>query len=141
MSLEQKQIFKFYVGYDDIFNEIENLSNIKPQTNIAFDILKYDNNNYEINIALAGVTQDQITIEQLNNFLMLEVKEKTKTPFESIIHKGIRTNSVKQTFRLEQNIEVDDAELVSGILKIKLIEGERVFRIDEWYEFWTKANI
>ena len=45
MSLEQKQIFKFYVGYDDIFNEIENLSNIKPQTNVAFDILKYDNNN------------------------------------------------------------------------------------------------
>ena len=124
MSLEQKQIFKFYVGYDDIFNEIENLSNIKPQTNIAFDILKYDNNNYEINIALAGVTQDQITIEQLNNFLMLEVKEKTKIPFEGIIHKGIRTNSVKQTFRLEQNIEVDDAELVCGILKIKLHKKE-----------------
>ena len=72
MSLEQKQIFKFYVGYDDIFNEIENLSNIKPQTNVAFDILKYDNNSYEINIALAGVTQDQITIEQLNNFLIYE---------------------------------------------------------------------
>ena len=124
MSLEQKQIFKFYVGYDDIFNEIENLSNIKPQTNVAFDILKYDNNNYEINIALAGVTQDQITIEQLNNFLMLEVKEKTKTPFECIIHKGIRTNSVKQTFRLEQNIEVDEAELVNGILKIKLHKKE-----------------
>ncbi len=120
MSLEQKQIFKFYVGYDDFFNEIENLSNIKSQTNLAFDILKYDNNNYEINIALAGVTQDQIIIEQLNNFLMLKVKEKTKTPFEGIIHKGIRTNSVKQTFRLEQNIEVDHAELVSGILKIKL---------------------
>ena len=124
MNLEQKQIFKFYVGYDDIFNEIENLSNIKPQTNVAFDILKYDNNNYEINIALAGVNQDQITIEQLNNFLMLEVKEKTKTPFAGIIHKGIRTNSVKQTFRLEQNIEVDDAELVSGILKIKLHKKE-----------------
>ena len=124
MSLEQKQIFKFYVGYDDIFNEIENLSNIKPQTNLAFDILKYDNNDYEINIALAGVTQDQITIEQLNNFLMLEVKEKTKTPFEGIIHKGIRTNAVKQTFRLEQNIEVDEAELVNGILKIKLHKKE-----------------
>ena len=55
---------------------------------------------------------------------MLEVKEKTKTPFEGIIHKGIRTNSVKQTFRLEQNIEVDDAELVSGILKIKLYKKE-----------------
>jgi hypothetical protein len=30
---------------------------------------------------------------------------------------------------------------VKGTTKIKLIEGERVFRTDEWYEFWTKANI
>ena len=124
MSLEQKKIFKFYVGYDDIFNEIENLSNIKSQTNIAFDILKYDNSNYEINIALAGITKDQITIEQLNNFLMLEVKEKVKPSFEGIIHKGIINNSIKQAFRLEQSLEVDEAELFNGILKIKLHKKE-----------------
>ena len=124
MSLEQKKIFKFYVGYDDIFNEIENLSNIKSQTNISFDVLKYDNSNYEINIALAGITKDQITIEQLNNFLMLEVAEKINTSFEAIIHKGISNNSIKQTFRLEQNLEVDEAELFNGILKIKLHKKE-----------------
>ena len=124
MSLEQKKIFKFYVGYDDIFDEIENLSNIKSQTNIAFDVLKYDNSNYEINIALAGITKDQITIEQLNNFLMLEVKEKVKPSFEGIIHKGIINNSIKQAFRLEQSLEVDEAELFNGILKIKLHKKE-----------------
>ena len=124
MSLEQKKIFKFYVGYDEIFNEIENLSNIKFQTNIAFDVLKYDNSNYEINIALAGITKDQITIEQLNNFLMLEVKEKVKPSFEGIIHKGIINNSIKQAFRLEQSLEVDEAELFNGILKIKLHKKE-----------------
>ena len=124
MSLEQKKIFKFYVGYDDIFDEIENLSNIKSQTNIAFDVLKYDNSNYEINIALAGITKDQITIEQLNNFLMLEVKEKVKPSFEGIIHKGIINNSIKQAFRLEQSLEVNEAELFNGILKIKLHKKE-----------------
>ena len=124
MSLEQKKIFKFYVGYDDIFDEIENLSNIKSQTNIAFDVLKYNNSNYEINIALAGITKDQITIEQLNNFLMLEVKEKVKPSFEGIIHKGIINNSIKQAFRLEQSLEVDEAELFNGILKIKLHKKE-----------------
>ena len=124
MSLEQKKTFKFYVGYDDIFDEIENLSNIKSQTNISFDVLKYDNSNYEINIALAGITQDQITIEQLNNFLTLEVNEKINTSFEGVIHKGISNNSIKQAFRLEQNLEVDEAELFNGILKIKLHKKE-----------------
>ena len=79
MSFEQKQIFKFYIGYDDIFNDIKNLSNIKSQSNIAFDVLKYDDNNYEINIALAGITPNQVKIDQSNNFLILEVKEKIKT--------------------------------------------------------------
>ena len=129
MNLEQKKIFKFYVGYDHIFKEIENLSNIKSQTNIAFDVLKYDNKNYEINIALAGITHDQITIEQLNDFLMLEVKEKIKPSFEGVIHKGISNNSIKQTFRLEQNLEVDEAELFNGILKIKLYKKEMKIKL------------
>ena len=65
MSFEQKQIFKFYIGYDDIFNDIKNLSNIKSQSNIAFDVLKYDDNNYEINIALAGITPNQVKIQHI----------------------------------------------------------------------------
>ena len=124
MSFEQKQIFKFYIGYDDIFNDIKNLSNIKSQSNITFDVLKYDDNNYEINIALAGITPNQVKIDQSNNFLILEVKEKIKTTYEGFIHKGIRNNSIKQAFRLEQNIEVEEAELVNGILKIKLHKKE-----------------
>ena len=38
-------------------------------------------------------------------------------------------------------IMAEELNEVKGTTKIKLIEGERVFRIDEWYEFWTKANI
>ena len=39
---------------------------------------------------------------------------------QAIIHKGIQNNSTKQVFRLEQNIQVDEAELTNGILKVKL---------------------
>ena len=56
--------------------------------------------------------------------MILEVKEKIKTTYEGFIHKGIRNNSIKQAFRLEQNIEVEEAELVNGILKIKLHKKE-----------------
>ena len=39
MNFEQKKIFKFYIGYENIFNDITNLSNTKFQSNIAFDVL------------------------------------------------------------------------------------------------------
>ena len=87
---------------------------------VAFDILKYDENKYEINVALAGTAPDQITINTVNDFLILDVRQKQSSSNQDIIHKGIQNASTKQVFRLEQNIQVDEAELTNGILKVKL---------------------
>ena len=122
MNLSQKNILKFYIGYDNFFNDLENLSSINNSTNIAFDILKYDNNKYEIRVALAGVNKDQVSIIQFNDCLTLEVKAQKIFAQNNIIHKGIRSNSFKQSFRLELNIEVDEAEINNGILVIKLFQ-------------------
>ena len=120
MSFIQNKFLKYYIGYNDFFDEIEKISSIKNTSNLAFDILKYDENKYEINVALAGIAPDQITINTVNDFLILDVRQKPSSSNQDIIHKGIQNNSTKQLFRLEQNIQVDEAELKNGILKIKL---------------------
>ena len=120
MSFIQNKFLKYYIGYNDFFDEIEKISSIKNTSNLAFDILKYDENKYEINVALAGIAPDQITINTVNDFLILDVRQKPSSSNQDIIHKGIQNNSTKQVFRLEQNIQVDEAELTNGILKVKL---------------------
>ena len=120
MSFIQNKFLKYYIGYNDFFDEIEKISSIKNTSNLAFDILKYDENKYEINVALAGIAPDQITINTVNDFLILDVRQKPSSSNQDIIHKGIQNNSIKQVFRLEQNIHVDEAELTNGILKVKL---------------------
>ena len=120
MAFIQNKFLKYYIGYNDFFDEIEKISSIKNTSNLAFDILKYDENKYEINVALAGIAPDQITINTVNDFLILDVKQKPSSSNLDIIHKGIQNNSTKQVFRLEQNIQVDEAELTNGILKVKL---------------------
>ena len=120
MAFIQNKFLKYYIGYNDFFDEIEKISSIKNTSNLAFDILKYDENKYEINVALAGIAPDQITINTVNDFLILEVRQKPLSSNQDIIHKGIQNNSTKQVFRLEQNIQVDEAELTNGILKVKL---------------------
>jgi molecular chaperone IbpA len=124
MNLSQKNILKFYIGYDNFFSDLENISSFNSSSNIPFDILKYDNNKYEIRVALAGVNKNQISIIHFNDFLTLEVKGQEFFPQDNIIHKGIKSNSFKQSFRLEQNIEVDEAEIKNGILGIKLFKKE-----------------
>ena len=120
MAFIQNKFLKYYIGYNDFFDEIEKISSIKNTSNLAFDILKYDENKYEINVALAGIAPDQITINTVNDFLILDVRQKPSSSNQDIIHKGIQNNSTKQVFRLEQNIQVDEAELTNGILKVKL---------------------
>ena len=120
MAFIQNKFLKYYIGYNDFFNEIEKISSVKSTSNLAFDILKYDENKYEINVALAGIAPDQITINTVNDFLILDVRQKPLSSNQDIIHKGIQNNSNKQVFRLEQNIQVDEAELTNGILKVKL---------------------
>ena len=120
MAFIQSKFLKYYIGYNDFFDEIEKISSIKNTSNLAFDILKYDENKYEINVALAGIAPNQITINTVNDFLILDVRQKPLSSNQDIIHKGIQNNTIKQLFRLEQNIQVDEAELTNGILKVKL---------------------
>ena len=120
MAFIQNKFLKYYIGYNDFFDEIEKISSIKNTSNLAFDILKYDENKYVIKVALAGISPDQITINTVNDFLILDVRQKPLSSNQDIIHKGIQNNTIKQLFRLEQNIQVDEAELTNGILKVKL---------------------
>ena len=120
MAFIQNKFLKYYIGYNDFFEEIEKISSIKNTSNLAFDILKYGENKYEIKVALAGIAPEQIKINTINDFLILDIIQKPLSSNQDIIHKGIQNNSTKQVFRLEQNIKVDEAELTNGILKVKL---------------------
>ena len=129
MNLSPKNILKFYVGYDDFFNDLENLTSNTSISNIAFDVLKYGDNQYEIHVALAGINENQISLIQFDDFLKLEVEAPEFNSHENIIHKGIRNKSFNQSFRLEQNIEVEEAVVKNGILIIKLYKKELVKKL------------
>ena len=124
MTLLQNKFLKYYIGYNEFFDEIDKVSSIEKASNLAFDIIKYDDHKYEIHIALAGIEPSQIKINTVNDYLVLDVRNKPLSVNKDLIHKGIQNNSTKQVFRLEQNILVDEAELTNGILKIKLYKKD-----------------
>ena len=76
MAFIQNKYLKHYVGYDSIFNEIDKACSINLENNIAFDVIKYDVNKYQIKIALAGVLSNQISINTSNNLLIINVSER-----------------------------------------------------------------
>ena len=124
MTLLQNKFLKYYIGYNEFFDEIDKVSSIGKASNLAFDIIKYDDHKYEIHVALAGIEPSQIKINTVNDYLVLDVRNKPLSVNKDVIHKGIQNNSIKQVFRLEQKILVDEAELINGILKIKLYKKD-----------------
>ena len=124
MTFIQNKYLKHYVGYDSIFNEIDKACSMNLENNIAFDVIKYDVNKYQIKIALAGVLPNQISINTSNNLLIINVSERENKRKSDYIHKGIRNNVIQQIFQLEQTIEVKEAELNNGILKIDLFKKD-----------------
>ena len=124
MTLLQNKFLKYYIGYNEFFDEIDKVSSIEKASNLAFDIIKYDDHKYEIHVALAGIEPSQIKINTVSDYLVLDVRNKPLSVNKDVIHKGIQNNSTKQVVRLEQKILVDEAELTNGILKIKLYKKD-----------------
>jgi molecular chaperone IbpA len=80
--------------------------------------------NYEITLAVAGFTQDDIEITVEDKHLKIEgrsavLAEGVNTEVE-YIHKGIAERNFQRTFRLAEHVEVKTAVLKDGILKVTL---------------------
>ena len=133
MSIFPPPLLKSFVGFDQLFEELSQVSQQKSQNYPAFDILKKSEVNYEISLAVAGFSKNSLEIELLNDVLFIRGNKNNITDGD-IIHKGIANRSFEQKFKLQQFIEVEEALLDHGMLTIKLIKNvpeEKLPRIIE----------
>jgi len=113
---------KFFVGFDDQFNRMaklhddftKNIPNYPP-----YNIKKTGDNNYVIELAVAGFAKQDIEIEFADDKLI--IKGNTKDDESSdFLFKGIAARNFTRTFVLDDQIEIKDAAIFNGMLKIAL---------------------
>ncbi len=116
----------FSVGFDSIFDEFDRMlesterysSNYPP-----YNINKLNDNDYKIEVALAGYSKDDIELELKENTLTVRNKSKEKVingENNGMIHKGISTRQFERSFTLSEDIKVKSAELNNGLLHVNL---------------------
>ena len=116
-------VFKSFIGFDELFDEISKINHNKDSNYPAFDVIKTDEKNYEINLAVAGFSESEIEIISLQNILYIKGK-KVQNNSQNIIHKGIALRPFEKKFNLDPLIEVTEAILSQGLLNIKLFKRE-----------------
>ena len=116
------------VGLDDIFDHFERMfdgdvMNI-PQVNYPpYNIVRTGDNTYDIELALAGFSKDDINVEYENNVLTVKSIKKADEKDEQangVIHRGISKRMFTKSFTVADDVEVKGAELKDGLLKVSL---------------------
>ena len=112
------------VGFDRLFDMLEDSAAGQSQENYPpFDLIKTGDNDYRIQLAVAGFKPDEIDITAQQNVLIVTGRKNEETDEKGAdwIYRGIATRSFERRFGLADHIQVKGADLKDGLLLIELV--------------------
>lgn len=119
-----KKLDPFIVGYDKFFTDLEDLAKTASKNMPSYppyNIKQVSKDKYVIEMAVAGFAKTDIEVTLQGNKLVIHgsTQEDSKED-ENFIFKGIANRNFVRTFTLADKIEIKDAEIVNGMLKVWL---------------------
>ena len=118
----EPDITRFAVGFDRMFDELArtagtlNASNYPP-----YNIVRTAEQEYDIEIAVAGFEENELDIEIQNGELTVKGESnKTDHRVGNYLHQGIANRNFTRKFALADHVEIKGASVRNGIMTIKL---------------------
>ena len=126
------------LGFEPLFDRLQRLSETSDRSSgyPPYNIRK-DGNHFAIEVAVAGLSKEDIQIELSDSILSVSYDgPKTETANEccEVVYQGIAQRAFKQQFTLAEDVVVQGAELVNGLLIVnleKIIPEEKKARMIE----------
>jgi len=123
-TLDLQPFYKNSIGIDRLFDTMINRldHSTSATTNYPpYNIVKIDDDNYRIDVAVAGFTKGEIDIQSHDSQLIITGnKEELEPDGTYYLHQGISNRKFLRTFELSDYVEVASAEVKNGILTIEL---------------------
>ena len=121
---DMEKALGFSVGFDSMFDRLfgesfhPTLSN-SQQGYPPYNIRKEGDTKYFIELAVAGLSEDDLEVELKES--VLEIRSKQSTEDEAnYVHRGIAKRSFQRSFTLSDDIIVKGCGLVNGMLTVEL---------------------
>jgi molecular chaperone IbpA len=116
------QLNRAILGFDNFFDNFEQrFANQINNTYPPYNILKHDEDSYEIEIAVTGFERDEITVEIDQNELVVKGQRKDSGEDEpTYIHRGLATRDFTRSWTLAEHMEVGEGKIKNGVLTIEL---------------------
>jgi molecular chaperone IbpA len=116
------KIQPFTVGFNDtleLMREAATAAATKAVSYPPYNIKQVKGNKYVIEMAVAGFAKTDIELTLEGNKLVIKGVAKDDES-DDYLYKGIANRAFERTFTLNDKVEIKDAEMVNGMLKVWL---------------------
>ena len=112
------QFRPFAIGFDRYFEDLERMSNITQTNYPPYNVVKEDDEQFSVELAVAGFSKKDVSITKEKNVLVIEGKVEDES--KDFVHKGLASRAFKRSFTLADDVEISGASLKDGILVVSL---------------------
>ncbi len=125
-DLDFSPLFRNTIGFDRMARLMDSIATGEGSTNTypPYNIEQIDENSYQISMAVAGFSDEELEIELLENQLKIIGKKESDPTSEknrNFLHRGIAQRTFERRFSLADHIKVSGAKLEHGLLHVKLV--------------------
>jgi molecular chaperone IbpA len=110
----------FFIGFNRNLTQLNNAYNTNKQSYPPYDLLKLDEDTYQISLAIAGFSREDIGVSVDNGTLIIK-GEIVEVIDAEVVHKGIAGRKFVRSFALGEYMEVTSAELKDGMLHVYVV--------------------
>jgi molecular chaperone IbpA len=121
-NLDLNSLWRSTVGFDRLFDLIDESARWTGEENHypPYNIERTGEDQYQISLALAGFTPDEVSITAEQNVLTVEGRKAEKGEHQ-YLYQGISARPFRRLFNLADFVEVKGASFAAGLLKIDLV--------------------
>jgi molecular chaperone IbpA len=114
-------LYRQTIGFEHLANLIEQLASTEGDNGFPpYNIERLGENEYRITMAVAGFSNDDLTIEVKEGTLTVRGEKTADADEHEFLHRGIAARNFERRFRLADYVEVSGAALENGLLHVDL---------------------
>jgi len=113
----------FSVGFEDVLDQIRDISETVAKASPGYppyNIKQVKENKYVIEMAVAGFAKTDIEVTLEGNKLVIKGAVVDSSDDDNYLYKGIANRNFNRAFTLADKVEIKDAEITNGMLKVWL---------------------
>lgn len=116
-------LYRSIVGFDRLADMMDSATKIESQGYPPYNIQHVDDDEYLIELAVAGFGEEDLTVEVQENVLTVSgrITEKNEAEERRFVHRGIAERAFERRFHLADHVKVTGASHLDGMLHIDLV--------------------